>query len=232
MQNFVYTIFHSSHTYIVYAQHVWPQQPITAENIDMIVGELTNIVSQVSDPADQSSDNLNVIATVFSSTTSLIASGNISVSDTVSIIVCTNYLPVVHNRNNLLTLFVSISIRNYTPSSVCWKHCGDPWWNNRLASKCSRAAVFWVSSIPLWQCKWNFCPSLSSLLHLNKAVWFQLPLFFLVINVFSLPSIVNSFETITENLVDQENFTNITIQEESLAFRGERVSQDGTSCWE
>jgi len=43
---------------------------------------------------------------------------------------------------------------------------------------------------------------------------------------------VNSFETITENLVDQENFTNITIQEESLAFRGERVSQDGTSYWE
>ena len=97
MQNFVYTIYHSSHTYIVYVPHVWPQQPITAENIDMIVGELTNIVSQVSDPADQSSDNLNVIATVFSSTTSLIASGNISVSDTVSIIVCTNYLPVVHN---------------------------------------------------------------------------------------------------------------------------------------
>ena len=83
----------------------------------MIVGELTNIVSQVSDPADQSSDNLNVIATVFSSTTSLIASGNISVSDTVSIIVCINYLPVVHiiscPRNNLPNLFASISICKY-----------------------------------------------------------------------------------------------------------------------
>ena len=65
--------------------YIWLQQPITADNINMIVGELTNIVSQVSDPADQSSKNLDVIATVFSSTTSLIESGNISVSDTVSL---------------------------------------------------------------------------------------------------------------------------------------------------
>ena len=36
--------------------------------------------------------------------------------------------------------------------------------------------------------------------------------------------IVRSFERIGENLVDQENFTNTTIQEESLVFRGERVS--------
>jgi len=48
---------------------------ITAENINMIVGELTNIVNQISDPADQSPDNLNVIATVFTNTTSLIESG-------------------------------------------------------------------------------------------------------------------------------------------------------------
>jgi len=61
------------------------EQPITAENIDIIVGELSSIVSQISNPADQSPENLEVIATVFSSASSLIASGNISVSDTVSL---------------------------------------------------------------------------------------------------------------------------------------------------
>ena len=40
----------------------------------------------------------------------------------------------------------------------------------------------------------------------------------------SISRIVRSFERISENLVDQENFTNTTIQEESLVFRGERVS--------
>ena len=60
------------------------QQPITADNVDMIVNELSNIVNVISDPADQSTKNLEVIATVFSSTTSLIAGGNISVSISVS----------------------------------------------------------------------------------------------------------------------------------------------------
>ena len=36
--------------------------------------------------------------------------------------------------------------------------------------------------------------------------------------------IVKSFERITENLVDQDNFINIPIQKESLAFWGVRVS--------
>ena len=36
--------------------------------------------------------------------------------------------------------------------------------------------------------------------------------------------IVRSFERISENLVDQENFTNTTVQEERVVFRGERVS--------
>ena len=40
----------------------------------------------------------------------------------------------------------------------------------------------------------------------------------------SFSRIVKSFERIGESLVDQENFTNITIQEESLVFKGERVS--------
>ena len=60
------------------------QQPITADNVDMIVNELSNIVNVISDPADQSTKNLEVIATVFSSTTSLIAGGNISASNSVS----------------------------------------------------------------------------------------------------------------------------------------------------
>ena len=60
------------------------QQPITADNVDMIVNELSNIVNVISDPADQSTKNLEVIATVFSSTTSLIAGSNISVSNSVS----------------------------------------------------------------------------------------------------------------------------------------------------
>ena len=60
------------------------QQSITADNVDMIVNELSNIVDVISDPADQSTKNLEVIANVFSSTTSLIASGNISVSNSVS----------------------------------------------------------------------------------------------------------------------------------------------------
>ena len=65
--------------------YTWLQQPITAENINVIAGELSCIVSQISNPADQSPENLEVIATVFSSASSLIASGNISVSDTVSL---------------------------------------------------------------------------------------------------------------------------------------------------
>ena len=60
------------------------QQAITADNVDMIVNELSNIVDMISDPADQSTKNLEVIADVFSGTTSLIASGNISVSNSVS----------------------------------------------------------------------------------------------------------------------------------------------------
>ena len=40
----------------------------------------------------------------------------------------------------------------------------------------------------------------------------------------SFSRIVRSFERIGDNLVGQENFTNTTIQEESLVFRGERVS--------
>ena len=60
------------------------QQPITADNVDMIVNELSNIVNMISDPVDQSTMNLEVIATVFSSTTSLIAGSNISVSNSVS----------------------------------------------------------------------------------------------------------------------------------------------------
>jgi len=51
----------------------------------VIVGELSSIVSQISNPADQSPENLEVIATVFTSGSSLIASGTISVSDTVSL---------------------------------------------------------------------------------------------------------------------------------------------------
>ena len=42
----------------------------------------------------------------------------------------------------------------------------------------------------------------------------------------SFSRIVSSFERISENFVDQENFTNITIREERLGFRGERVSFD------
>ena len=60
------------------------QQPITADNVDMVVSTLSDIVNNISNPADQSTKNLEVIATVFSSTTSLIAGGNISVSISVS----------------------------------------------------------------------------------------------------------------------------------------------------
>ena len=60
------------------------QRPITAENVDMVVSTLSDIVNNISNPADQSTKNLEVIATVFSSTTSLIAGGNISVSNSVS----------------------------------------------------------------------------------------------------------------------------------------------------
>ena len=46
----------------------------------------------------------------------------------------------------------------------------------------------------------------------------------LCVLIMSFSRIVRSFERISENLVDQENFTNTTIQGESLVFRGERVS--------
>ena len=60
------------------------QTQITVNNYDMIIIELTNIVHEVND-ADQSTANLEVIATVFTNTTRLIASGSISISNTVSI---------------------------------------------------------------------------------------------------------------------------------------------------
>lgn len=61
------------------------QTQITVNNYDMIIIELTNIVNEVNDEADQSTANLEVIATVFTNTTRLIASGSISISNTVSI---------------------------------------------------------------------------------------------------------------------------------------------------
>ena len=60
------------------------QKQVTVDNVDMIIEKLANIVTEVSHPADQSSENLEVITTVFSRAASLIASGNISVSRTVS----------------------------------------------------------------------------------------------------------------------------------------------------
>ena len=71
--------------YIVYMHLPWLQQQITSNNVDMIIGKLANIVTDVSHPANQSSENLEVITTVFSRTANLIASGNISVSRSVSI---------------------------------------------------------------------------------------------------------------------------------------------------
>lgn len=60
------------------------QKQVTVDNVDMIIEKLASIVTEVSHPADQSSENLEVITTVFSRAANLIASGNISVSRTVS----------------------------------------------------------------------------------------------------------------------------------------------------
>ena len=65
---------------------LWLQQQITLDNVDMIVEKLADIVTEVSHPADQSNENLEVITTVFSRAASLIAGGNISVSRSVSTI--------------------------------------------------------------------------------------------------------------------------------------------------
>ena len=65
--------------------HLCLQTQITVNNYDRIITELTNIVNEVNDEADQSTENLEVIATVFTNTTRLIASGSISISNTVSI---------------------------------------------------------------------------------------------------------------------------------------------------
>lgn len=65
--------------------HLCLQTQITVNNIDMIITELTNIVNEVNNEADQSTENLEVIATVFTNATRLIASGSISISNTVSI---------------------------------------------------------------------------------------------------------------------------------------------------
>ena len=70
---------------LIHMYHLCLQQQITVDNIDMIITELTNIVNEVNDEADQSTENLEVIAAVFTNTTRLIASGSISVSNTVSI---------------------------------------------------------------------------------------------------------------------------------------------------
>ena len=45
--------------------------------------------------------------------------------------------------------------------------------------------------------------------------------------------IVNSFETIAEALVEQEDFDNITVLGEDITFQAERVSKHATHmyCW-
>ena len=70
--------------YCLHASSLAIQQQVTIDNVDMIIGKLANIVTEVSHPAHRSSENLEVITTVFSRTASLIASGNISVSRAVS----------------------------------------------------------------------------------------------------------------------------------------------------
>ena len=50
----------------------------------MLVNDLNDIVSQANETVDQSTDNLEVIAKVFSEAVGLIESGDITVNDEVS----------------------------------------------------------------------------------------------------------------------------------------------------
>ena len=54
------------------------------ENAVGVFEDLGEVVAQVSDPVDQSSENIGVIATVFSSTADLASSENFTVSSEVS----------------------------------------------------------------------------------------------------------------------------------------------------
>lgn len=49
-----------------------------------VVADLSDVVAQINETVDQSSENLNVITSVFSSTADLASSGNLTVPDQVS----------------------------------------------------------------------------------------------------------------------------------------------------
>ena len=58
---------------------------ITAETAGLIINELGNVVSAANDTVDQSTDNLEIISDILSSTSSLAISGNLTVDDSVSL---------------------------------------------------------------------------------------------------------------------------------------------------
>ena len=66
--------------------HALSQETITADNIDFIVRELGNIVSEANDTVDQSPDNLNIISNILSSTSSIVMSGNLTADNSVSLV--------------------------------------------------------------------------------------------------------------------------------------------------
>ncbi len=55
------------------------QVQLTAENLEMIIGQLANVVSVATDVQDQVSDNVGIISAVLSTTTTVAASGNFSI---------------------------------------------------------------------------------------------------------------------------------------------------------
>ena len=57
---------------------------ITADNVEDIVGGLSDVIVQITDPVDESTENLNVVSSIFTDSAGLIDSGNLTASNEVS----------------------------------------------------------------------------------------------------------------------------------------------------
>ena len=58
---------------------------VTAENFEMIGSEVVTIVSGLDEEDERSTDNLDIIASVYEGITNLVESGNITVTENVRI---------------------------------------------------------------------------------------------------------------------------------------------------
>lgn len=82
------------------------QIQLTADNVEIVVGQLSNVVSVATDVEDQISDNAEIISEVLSDTTAVVASGNFSVD--ISVSVYSKYHTII-----LVTFFYTVFVKRF-----------------------------------------------------------------------------------------------------------------------